>query len=1169
MVLAAALAPVPAAAWDRIEKEIAAEVARIRRRPTGAAAELAVLEIFARWDRAGPGPVTRALEAASSGPGLDGAARERVRSCLEEGLLRTGDLEALAASRKARGFIEQWSVAGPFPDDGGAGFALSCPGPDAGAGVWREVPGEAVAFGRVEASALAAHPENSCLCLAGSVEAAGAGPAVLRLGAEGAFTAWWNGAEVLADPDHHGALPDRRSAGIGLRPGTNRLAVRLCAGEAGGMALLARITPRTGKAGPARDTIDELLARARSREATPAERHAAARYLLLSGAVDPASHEARDLARTACLGRPAADRCLTWAALAAGRDERRLAIGAALRADPVSIPALLELARLELEGPEPRRALAPVRRAARLAPADPETVVLDAGITAAMGLPLAADARARPAVDAAPDSPAILAAAREIARAAGLPARALELTSRLAAVRFDSPQDHLELARAALARGDTAELDRRLGILLRPGGGPPSALALAAELLEGRGERTGAERLLERIAGIAPDDAEALRRLARFLLRHGEPDRGLEVLGRALELRPQDDRSADYLAFVTGGESFAEPWIVAPQDFRPTPAADDEERDATCLVDNTVVWVHPSGLASRFRQQVWRVGGPDAARELRRRSIQFAPDSQRLRLIQARVLRPDGGEQRYTGRVTVAVAEPWYRLYYDLQAEIVELPALRPGDVVELSYRLDDIAHRNVYSDYFGDLTLVQDDRPKALWRYVVLAPPGLRLEFRTPARLGSPAGSTAAAGGRRAWVFELRDVPRCRLEPGLPGATAACDYFHISTYRSWDGLGRWYQGLIRDQMVADDRIREQVRGLIAGRRSDREKVAAIHGWVVTATRYVGLEFGIHGYRPYRAPLVAARGFGDCKDKASLLVAALREAGVEAEFALVRTRFSGDVDPHPPSLAVFDHAIAYVPGLDLWLDGTAELHGSGDLPFGDQDALALRLSAGGPVLTRTPVLPPEADRTAARVRATVEPDGGARLETEVEISGARAAGYRSRFAAEESRRARFEDLLVERLPGASLGRIEFGALDDLERPVRYRYEATWPDFARRDGERLRLPVDPGLGLVAKHGAVPVRGQALEVGPRRVDRRSTGCALPDGWAVEHVPADVDIASEFGNLKLTFKLNGNHIDIIRSFVLSKHLISAAETAGFLEFCHRVDEALAGEIVIRRQP
>src|SRR5690606_13765893 len=108
-------------------------------------------------------------------------------------------------------------------------------------------------------------------------------------------------------------------------------------------------------------------------------------------------------------------------------------------------------------------------------------------------------------------------------------------------------------------------------------------------------------------------------------------------------------------------------------------------------------------------------------------------------------------------------------------------------------------------------------------------------------------------------------------------------------------------------------------------------------------TRYVGLEFGIHGYKPYRVPQIIERGFGDCKDKASLLYTMLREAGIDAHIVLVRTRRNGAIPELPASLAVFDHAIAYVPGLDLYIDGTAVYSGMRELPEQDQGVTVLHV----------------------------------------------------------------------------------------------------------------------------------------------------------------------------------------------------------------------------------
>ena len=80
----------------------------------------------------------------------------------------------------------------------------------------------------------------------------------------------------------------------------------------------------------------------------------------------------------------------------------------------------------------------------------------------------------------------------------------------------------------------------------------------------------------------------------------------------------------------------------------------------------------------------------------------------------------------------------------------------------------------------------------------------------------------------------------------------------------------------------------------------------------------------------------------------------------------------------PASLAVFDHAIAYVPALALYLDGTAEFSGLAELPSEDQGVTALRVSARGATLVETPVLPSSSNRAARAWKATVAADGSAK-----------------------------------------------------------------------------------------------------------------------------------------------------------------------------------------------
>src|SRR5437763_295938 len=203
----------------------------------------------------------------------------------------------------------------------------------------------------------------------------------------------------------------------------------------------------------------------------------------------------------------------------------------------------------------------------------------------------------------------------------------------------------------------------------------------------------------------------------------------------------------------------------------------------------------------------------------------------------------------------------------------------------------------------------------------------------------------------------------------------------------NWQQLGNWYAELIRPQFALDETLQAKLAGLVAGKRTDREKIAAIQEFVLRNTHYVALEFGIYSYKPYPVAQTYARRFGDCKDKASLMIALLRAAGIEAELALVRTRSMGDVAPAPASIAVFDHAIVYIPKYDLWLDGTAEYSGR-ELPLEDQGALALTVNLNGSSeLHQVPMSTAQENYTKRVIRAELSPQGTIRFSGSTLIRG--------------------------------------------------------------------------------------------------------------------------------------------------------------------------------------
>jgi transglutaminase-like putative cysteine protease len=358
-------------------------------------------------------------------------------------------------------------------------------------------------------------------------------------------------------------------------------------------------------------------------------------------------------------------------------------------------------------------------------------------------------------------------------------------------------------------------------------------------------------------------------------------------------------------------------------DLRPlVPEADAYAEDAVTLADVNYTRVQKSGLSSRFHQMAVKVftrRGVDAFRTF---PITYSPSREEVRILRARVTKPDGSVVDSFGDTNRSLNEPWSGMYYDAQAKVLSFPGLSPGDVLELQYRVEDTASDNLLSDYWGDLSYVQGIAPKLRWSYTVDMPEGRPLYWNEKTLgAGVTTHRESVAGNGTRYRFAAKHVSRVTPEPGMPGWSEVATTLHVSTYRTWDEVGRYYWSLIRDQLVPDDSIRRAAESALQGvdRKDTRAVVRTLYEYVVKNTRYVALEFGIHGYKPYRVDRVLARRFGDCKDKASLLHALLEVSGIDSRIVLLRMRQLGTLAPEPASLAVFNHAIIWVPALDWYL----------------------------------------------------------------------------------------------------------------------------------------------------------------------------------------------------------------------------------------------------------
>ncbi len=1013
----------------------------------------------------------------------------------------------------------------------------------------------------------------------------------LWLGTSGAFRLFVNGVKALDSKRYNQPRPDQSRVSVQLRRGQNRILLKLCqaSGPLGfflrtegarlvselppSLAPLERGPPPTPQVKPT--AADDLAAAARQKKGDAALLADAALVAFNTRSFDDTAREPLALIRKAVELKPNDVNIRLAAAEIDGDDhnEKKKHLEAALAADPKSPWVRAAVADHELARDRPADALALLEPLVADAPTFARARLLTIRALEALQERGRAALFLEESLRALPHTPSVLRLAASQSRRLERATEALAQYRAVAAVRYTDLGARRALAELLADSGEVSTAIEQLQVIEALDPNDISTRLRTAELLAANGRLPDALNAFASIEAVAGADPEVFERKSRVFLLAGRKDEAIAAMSRSLALHAQNPGLKEALRSLKGDDAASLPPPALP--IPPTaaiPAAWLKE-DAVVLVDSATARVQPSGQASNFQQLVIRVLTDRGVEAYRSYPISYSPDRQEVRVLKARVTKADGSINDGFSDAERSLNEPWSGMYYDARVRLLSFPNLEKGDTLEISYRVDDTANENLLADYFGAIDTIAGIHPKLRYAYTVEMPASRPLYWnKSTLPAWVQVQQTTLPDGRVSYRFEANEVKKVVPEPMMPGFGESVTNLHVSTYKSWDDVGRYFWALVKDQLTPNDELKRTVDQVLkkVDRKNKRAVVEALYGFVVTNTRYVALEFGIHGFKPYRVDRVLARRFGDCKDKASLLVAMLGLAGVDARLTLLRMRHLGRIAPEPASLAAFNHAIAYVPSLDLYLDGTAEFVGSTELPSGDRQANVLRIEpAGNSVFTTTPEAAPDANTTAVEMDVALRPDGSAELKGVSTFSGQAAPEQRRLLATSTGRNQIFEQAWAQQFPGLSLKSLTVSDLSKLEAPVKESFTFQAPRFAEASPGLLRFfMLGTGRAFTQALAGLTERQQVLELPNTWTNTFVVRYRMPPGFTPDDVPVEFQERSAFGAYRLSAKIEGDLLVARGEMTLSETRIAPADYPAFRAWLSSADQAFGRKLVVRRR-
>lgn len=575
---------------------------------------------------------------------------------------------------------------------------------------------------------------------------------------------------------------------------------------------------------------------------------------------------------------------------------------------------------------------------------------------------------------------------------------------------------------------------------------------------------------------------------------------------------------------------------------------------ALVLLDRRTMTVDRNNNAVTERYLVVKILDDRGRDDLGDQMQRYNKDGQVCEVLTALTHKPNGAVVKPEARAISDVSAPEVAeapVYTNAMQKVVSFPALEKDAVIEYRVRLRP--KKGAKETGFGSIVRFGGYYPALRREFRLVLPNGSKWTWawsdplgKVPAGAGQPAVESTATGVSYAWTLD--NTERIRREPASPALDAMIPRLVFSSYDSWAAVAKELTGAFGKGLVPAPDVKALATELSAG-KSKPEALESIFLYVTQNIRNVNLDYGDAGYEPHAAAQVLQWKYGDCRDKNCLLIALLREAGINCFPVVLRTD-RVPVQPSVPIADAFDWLAtrATIDSVQYLLDPFAEYVRSGTVPQSDADCDGLYLDSATSELTLCDKT--DAERNLSRTVAdlALSMDGTLAGTVTTATDGCFDNWLRENWRDEtpdERRREMAQNASYLR-QGATVDSFTFSDLKDLTVPAEGWSRFTAPGFAASQKGELSLRV-PMLGLAGE----PVFGQATAAArrnpfnspPERVSTYECSITLPKGAKPDILPEPYFKENQYCRASARWERTAAGVAFRQEFALKADVLSPA--------------------------
>jgi hypothetical protein len=344
-------------------------------------------------------------------------------------------------------------------------------------------------------------------------------------------------------------------------------------------------------------------------------------------------------------------------------------------------------------------------------------------------------------------------------------------------------------------------------------------------------------------------------------------------------------------------------------------------------------------------------------------------------------------------------------------------------------------------------------------------------------------------------------------------------------SFTNWNQLGKWvYDKLLDGRTELPAETITYIRSLTDSITDPKLKAKAIYEYMQRKNRYVSVQIGIGGFRPFTATEVDRLSYGDCKALVNYTQALLKAVNINSYYCVVQ---AGDlkksVMPDFASMAQGNHVILCLPFKSdtTWLECTSK-----EAPFGflgnfTDDRYVLACTPDGGKLLHTPKYTAGQSTQIRKAAVTLKDNG--------ELEGSMKTTFEGwQFENRPSIPGDITDEIKKAKERYDINNLEIEKLaltpvKSLQPVNNEEMKFTARDYASLSSGRYFFMAN----LANRHGSAPreVRNRTTDIYINRgyTDIDEITYQLPAGYRMDSNPLLVSINKPFGKFTATATIN----------------------------------------------